>query len=48
MGGSWAPALAGGCLAMGGLAYLLVVKRVSNYVVLYAAALLAGAAGAFL
>ena len=47
-GGEWAPLLAGGCLAMGGLAYFLVVRRVSNYVVLYLAALFAGMAGAFL
>ena len=40
--------LAGVCLAMGVLAYFLVVKRIPNYVVLYSAAILAGAAGAFL
>jgi PTS system mannose-specific IID component len=47
-GGAWAPALAAGCLAMGGLSYGLVSRRVSHYGLLYLAALLAGAAGAIL
>lgn len=46
-GGDWAPVLAGGCLLMGGVAYGLVSRRVSNYLVLYFAAALAGAAAAF-
>ncbi|WP_370458900.1 PTS system mannose/fructose/sorbose family transporter subunit IID [Aggregicoccus sp. 17bor-14] len=47
-GGARAPLLAGGCLGMGVLAYLLVSRRVPSYVVLYLAAALACAAGAFL
>ena len=42
------PWLAAGCLGMGVLAYLLVSRRVPSYVVLYLAAALACAAGAFL
>ncbi len=48
VGGAWGPVLAGGCLAVGALAYFLVVRRVSNYVVFYLVALLAGTAGALL
>lgn len=47
-GGDFAPVVASGCLAMGGLAYGLVARRVSQYAVLYLAALIAGVAGAFL
>ncbi|MBI3180543.1 MAG: PTS system mannose/fructose/sorbose family transporter subunit IID [Myxococcales bacterium] len=47
-GGAWAPLLAGGCLALGGLAYWLVGRRVSHYAALYIAALLAAVAGAVL
>nr|WP_233591329.1 MULTISPECIES: PTS system mannose/fructose/sorbose family transporter subunit IID [unclassified Corallococcus] len=47
-GGTWAPFLAVGCLAVGVLAYVLVNRRVPTYVVLYVAAGLACAAGAFL
>jgi PTS system mannose-specific IID component len=45
---SWAPFLAGGCLVVGAASYWLVAKRVSKYAVLYWAAALAVAAGAFL
>jgi PTS system mannose-specific IID component len=45
---SWAPILAGGCLVVGALGYWLVAKRISKYAVLYLAAALAVAAGAFL
>ncbi len=48
LGGPWAPVLGGGCLVVAGLAYLLVSRRVSQYVVLYLSALLAGMVGAFL
>jgi PTS system mannose-specific IID component len=48
LGGQWGPLLAGGCMAMGALGYFLVAHRVSNYVVLYLAALLAAAAGVLL
>jgi PTS system mannose-specific IID component len=47
-GGSRAPFLAAGCLALGVVSYVLVNRRVPNYVVLYVAAGLACAAGAFL
>jgi PTS system mannose-specific IID component len=47
-GGRFAPLLSGGCLALGVASYLLVARRVPNYVVLYLAAGLACAAGAFL
>lgn len=47
-GGVNAPYLAAGCLAVGVAAYLLVNRRVPNYLVLYAVAGLACAAGAFL
>ncbi len=47
-GGRFAPLLSAGCLALGGVSYLLVARRVPNYVVLYLAAGLACAAGAFL
>jgi PTS system mannose-specific IID component len=47
-GGRFAPLLSVGCLGMGVLSYLLVARRVPNYVVLYLAAGLACAAGAFL
>jgi len=47
-GGAHAPLLAAGCLALGVASYVLVSRRVPNYVVLYLAAILAGAAGAFL
>jgi PTS system mannose-specific IID component len=47
-GGRFAPLLSVGCLAMGVVSYLLVARRVPNYVVLYLAAGLACAAGAFL
>jgi mannose PTS system EIID component len=47
-GGASAPLLAAGCLGMGVLAYLLVSRRVPSYAVLYLAAALACAAGAFL
>ncbi len=45
---SWAPILAGGCLVVGAVSYWLVAQRASKYVVLYLAAALAAAAGAFL
>ena len=45
---SWAPLLAGGCLAVGAASYWLVGKRAGKYAVLYLAAALAVAAGAFL
>lgn len=48
-GGRGAPLLAGGCLIFGGVAWVLVSRtRVSPYVVLYAAALVSGALGAWL
>jgi PTS system mannose-specific IID component len=47
-GGAHAPLLAAGCLALGVASYVLVSRRVPNYVVLYLAAGLACAAGAFL
>ena len=47
-GGRFAPLLSAGCLALGVVSYLLVARRVPNYVVLYLAAGLACAAGAFL
>ncbi|MBU8895579.1 PTS mannose transporter subunit IIA [Corallococcus sp. H22C18031201] len=47
-GGEGAPFLAAGCLALGIASYVLVTRRVPNYVVLYLAAGLACAAGAFL
>ncbi|MBJ6760033.1 PTS system mannose/fructose/sorbose family transporter subunit IID [Myxococcaceae bacterium JPH2] len=47
-GGENAPFLAAGCLALGIASYVLVTRRVPNYVVLYLAAGLACAAGAFL
>ncbi|QRK09775.1 PTS system mannose/fructose/sorbose family transporter subunit IID [Archangium violaceum] len=47
-GGRYAPLLSLGCLALGVVSYLLVARRVPNYVVLYLAAGLACAAGAFL
>jgi PTS system mannose-specific IID component len=47
-GGRFAPLLSVGCLGMGVVSYLLVARRVPNYVVLYLAAGLACAAGAFL
>jgi PTS system mannose-specific IID component len=47
-GGNQAPWLGAGCLALGVLSYILVQQRVPNYVVLYLAAGLACAAGAFL
>jgi len=47
-GGASAPLLAVGCLALGAASYVLVSRRVPNYVVLYVAAALACAAGAFL
>jgi PTS system mannose-specific IID component len=47
-GGARAPFLAAGCLALGVASYVLVSRRVPNYVVLYLAAGLACAAGAFL
>ncbi|WP_257453371.1 PTS system mannose/fructose/sorbose family transporter subunit IID [Archangium lipolyticum] len=47
-GGRFAPLLSAGCLALGVLSYFLVSRRVPNYVVLYLAAGLACAAGAFL
>lgn len=47
-GGTRAPFLAAGCLALGVASYVLVSRRVPNYVVLYLAAGLACAAGAFL
>ncbi|HSP78847.1 MAG TPA: PTS system mannose/fructose/sorbose family transporter subunit IID [Myxococcaceae bacterium] len=47
-GGQYALVLSAGCLALGVAAYLLVARRVPNYVVLYLAAGLACAAGAFL
>ncbi|MFP2930461.1 PTS system mannose/fructose/sorbose family transporter subunit IID [Pyxidicoccus sp. 3LG] len=47
-GGAYAPVLAAGCLALGVASYVLVSRRVPNYVVLYLAAGLACAAGAFL
>jgi PTS system mannose-specific IID component len=45
---SWAPVLASSCLAMGAIGYWLVAKGMSRYLVLYLAAMLAAAAGAFL
>ena len=45
---AWAPLLAGGCLVVGAASYWLVAKRTSQYLVLYLAAALAVAAGAFL
>jgi PTS system mannose-specific IID component len=47
-GGDHAPWLVAGCLALGVVSYILVQQRVPNYVVLYLAAGLACAAGAFL
>jgi PTS system mannose-specific IID component len=47
-GGDHAPWLVAGCLASGVVSYILVQLRVPNYVVLYLAAGLACAAGAFL
>ena len=47
-GGRFAPLLSVGCLALGVASYFLVARRVPNYVVLYLAAGLACAAGAFL
>jgi mannose PTS system EIID component len=47
-GGDHAPWLVAGCLALGVVSYVLVQQRVPNYVVLYLAAGLACAAGAFL
>jgi PTS system mannose-specific IID component len=47
-GGTHAPLLAAGCLVLGVVSFLLVNRRVPNYVVLYVAAGLACAAGAFL
>jgi len=47
-GGDQAPWLVAGCLALGVASYVLVQQRVPNYVVLYLAAGLACAAGAFL
>jgi PTS system mannose-specific IID component len=47
-GGDHAPWLVAGCLALGVASYMLVQQRVPNYVVLYLAAGLACAAGAFL
>jgi len=47
-GGSYAPWLVAGCLALGVVSYVLVQQRVPNYIVLYLAAGLACAAGAFL
>lgn len=47
-GGGWAPVLAGGCLAVGVVSYLLVGTRLSNYALIYAAALLAAVVGAWL
>jgi len=46
--GSWAPALAAGCLVVGALSYWLVARRATYYALLYLAALLAAATGAFL
>ena len=37
-GGRFAPVLSLGCLALGGISYLLVARRVPSYVVLYLAA----------
>ncbi len=45
---AWAPFLAGGCLVVGAASYWLIGKRTSQYLVLYFAAALAVAAGAFL
>ncbi len=47
-GGKYAPLLWAVCLALGAASYVLVARRVPNYVVLYVAAGLACAAGAFL
>lgn len=47
-GGRFAPLLSAGCLALGVVSYLLVARRIPNYVVLYLAAGLACVAGAFL
>jgi PTS system mannose-specific IID component len=47
-GGVHAPWLVAGCLVLGVVSYMLVQQRVPNYVVLYLAAGLACAAGAFL
>ncbi|KFE68990.1 PTS system mannose/fructose/sorbose family transporter subunit IID [Hyalangium minutum] len=47
-GGDHAPWLVAGCLVLGVASYVLVQQRVPNYVVLYLAAGLACAAGAFL
>jgi PTS system mannose-specific IID component len=47
-GGRFAPLLSAGCLALGVASYALVARQVPNYVVLYLAAGLACAAGAFL
>lgn len=47
-GGNHAPWLVAGCLALGVVSYVLVQQRVPNYIVLYLAAGLACAAGAFL
>ena len=47
-GGTMRPWLVAGCLALGVVSYVLVQQRVPNYVVLYLAAGLACAAGAFL
>ncbi|RKH37138.1 PTS mannose transporter subunit IIA, partial [Corallococcus sicarius] len=47
-GGTWAAFLSAGCLVVGVVSYVLVDRRVPTYVVLYVAAGLACAAGAFL
>jgi PTS system mannose-specific IID component len=47
-GGAWGYALAAGCLLLGAGAYWLVTLRFSSYALLFLAALLAVAAGAFL
>jgi PTS system mannose-specific IID component len=47
-GGFTGPLLAAGCLSLGGLAYGLVARGVSTYLLLVFAGLLAGVAGAFL
>jgi PTS system mannose-specific IID component len=47
-GGWTGPLLAAGCLSLGGLAYGLVDRGVSTYLLLVLAGLLAGVAGAFL
>jgi PTS system mannose-specific IID component len=47
-GGYGWPLLSAGCLALGALSYLLVVRRFTHYALVYLAALLAGVAGALL